>query len=458
MSEPGATVGGVGDYEPVIRFGDVDAGKAARRLRTQTSIEALPKADFRLDLSRTPDDVDYLAPLTIAMRDADTEAEIFQGSVLAAEPENGEIALSCAGGQLLVEARMRAFVSANMTAPEIAHVAASSAGLTEDRIRISGLDDLPAQVFEVVAALEGLEIVHPVELGAVRLLPPGHAEGIVEDILENPDGEGADTVDAFLNAPAHALVLVTGSVPGRAEREGLEIIDWVLAWLTTRVRYGLVRLPGGRAQPFTRAQARAQPRRTRLVAIRGLRSGGRWVRDAVIEPTLGVAGQAVLSPASVPTDPPPEIRNAFLAARRAATEGNPIQRVTALWEAIEFILKKVKVPRVLTPSERRAVRRELVAALPEEQHERIDRLLQLVNDAPVMHKLKLLVQQDGVPMSDGDLSLLEKLRDLRNTAVHGKGDELTPPSPEDLEHAVALLSRLLLHRIHALDQMGTRAS
>jgi len=40
--------------------------------------------------------------------------------------------------------------------------------------------------------------------------------------------------------------------------------------------------------------------------------------------------------------------------------------------------------------------------------------------------------------------LLKSLREVRNEALHG-GDPTAGPKPEELEHAVALLSRIIFH-------------
>jgi len=429
---------------PVVRFGDVDAGEATSDLTVTTAIDALPEARFRLSLERTPMGTDYLAPLTIAERDDVDVHALFDGCVLDVAVEVDEARVRCGEGQVLIDSTLGSVATAGMEPAEVAHMAARSSGLSEDRVRIAGLDALPVQVFEVVAALKDVEVSSPVQLGEVRLLPPGVAEPVVRGVLDQ-EGESAGLLNEFMDADCHALVHVTDSVPYRAEQRGLSTIDWVLAWVGARLRYGLVRLPDGRPQRFSRAEARARPRRARLVAVRGLLSDGRWLREAAIEPVVTLAGESTVGSLGPPSRPSLELRQAMLAAERAAHGSDAVQRVGALWEAIEFLVKDVRTEKALAPAQRRALRERLIEALPEEHQGRVDRLLGVVNDTPLMEKLRLLLEQHGVPFTHGDMERLQALRGVRNAALHG-GEAEAIPDPEELDHAVGLLSRLILYR------------
>jgi len=426
---------------PIVRFGDVDIASSAEAINTREGLDVLPEAQLRLKLSTTPDSADYLAPVVIAMREGGLEHELFQGSVLTAVLEGEYAVLKCAGGQLLVESLMGRFAAAFMTAPEIAHMAARAAGLDEDRIVIPALEDLPLQTFEVLTGLEGIEIDTPIQLGSVRLLPAGTAEPLAAHI---DTGEETDLVEEFLGARAYALSLVTETVAYRAESDALAEIDWALAWLSVHLRYGLVRLPDGRAQPFSRVAARAQPRRGPLVGGRALQTGGRWIHAASSQAALTVAGQDALQSSAIPNSPSSSLRQAVLAARRAADDLDPIQRIGALWEAIEFLVRGIGAPTPLARAQRKALRLKLIDVLPPEHHERVDRLIALINEAPLMDKLRLLIERDSIPFSAGDFELLKSLREVRNEALHG-GDPTAGPKPEELEHAVALLSRIIFH-------------
>jgi hypothetical protein len=74
---------------------------------------------------------------------------------------------------------------------------------------------------------------------------------------------------AAFDAPAYVLTLATASRMLDAEEEALAQIDLALAWLITRLRYGLATLPDGRPLPFRRRESLARPRRRDPVAVRG---------------------------------------------------------------------------------------------------------------------------------------------------------------------------------------------
>ena len=84
--------------------------------------------------------------------------------------------------------------------------------------------------------------------------------------------------------------------------------------------------------------------------------------------------------------------------------------------------------------------------LPADQHHRIEKLIALPNDAPLLAKLRLFIDQYSIPFSDGDYELVDALRGVRNAALHGSDGD-SELQPEDLERAVALLSRLIIYRL-----------
>jgi hypothetical protein len=65
-------------------------------------------------------------------------------------------------------------------------------------------------------------------------------------------------------------------------------------------------------------------------------------------------------------------------------------------------------------------------------------------------KLRLLIAQYSIPFTDGDYELIASLRNVRNAALDG-GESDGGPEPEDLERAIALLSRLIIYRLHKRD-------
>jgi hypothetical protein len=135
-----------------------------------------------------------------------------------------------------------------------------------------------------------------------------------------------------------------------------------------------------------------------------------------------------------------------LAASRSAADGDVVQRAAAMWEAIEFLVRDVSVPKTLNKSQRKALQKSLEEALPPEQYDRIGDLIGLINGGSVKTKLRLFIDHHGIPISPGEFKLLDDLRDVRNKALHGKGAD-SLPDPESLDHALSILARILMYRL-----------
>jgi hypothetical protein len=55
------------------------------------------------------------------------------------------------------------------------------------------------------------------------------------------------------------------------------------------------------------------------------------------------------------------------------------------------------------------------------------------------------MDDEMVPISDGEVELLWKLRKLRNDVVHGRRSDV--PAPEDVDYAMSIVARMLVHRV-----------
>lgn len=138
-------------------------------------------------------------------------------------------------------------------------------------------------------------------------------------------------------------------------------------------------------------------------------------------------------------------RQAILALARATHEPDPLSRVYALWEAIEFYTSGVSVPPLFGRKERKAIKRALPDTLSSQQRERALSLIGELNNAPLRIRLRAAMDADDIPIDDGEVELLWRLRDLRNDVVHGRKTEL--PAAEDVEYATSIVARMVVHRL-----------
>jgi hypothetical protein len=320
-----------------------------------------------------------------------------------------------------------------------------SVGFSEERMQLDGLDELPVEPFEVTVPVDGATADEQKPVGDVRLLVPADVEGVL-DSLDVPDELAA----RFIGAPLYARAFEVGGRSFDAEQEGLREIDTALAWLAVRARYGLARLPTAAAISFRRAQALARPTRRDVVLLRGLDTARRWIR------VLGTSAETSALPLDeeswfvpgLPATLTTQDRQALVACRRAATEEDPLGCVNALWDSIEFYVANTALPPLFTRSDLEAIRSGLPEGLSAMQLRRLEGRLADLNAPPLLARLAAALAEDKVPISDGEMRLLQRLRRLRNAAVHGRGAEV--PRNDELEHALGIVSRMLVFRVDRL--------
>jgi hypothetical protein len=424
-----------------VRFGGIDVAVAVRNFEATTSIEDLPAARFRLDVSALPDDpIDYLAEVRISAEWEGAEQLIFTGAVISAErTDEGDLAVDCRGGVALDEQLMPQMASWDMRAADLIHLIARAAGFPETRLQIEGLDALPREVFEVTCPLTALAVTGGVHIGAVQF-SDAEASSYTLFGVEPPK----PLKSQFTGASAYAVACVTARTAFDAERAALLNVDTALSWLAARARYGLVRLPAGEVRAFARTETRALPSRLPVLHARGVQSGRRWLRS--LAPAPDVIALA-LGPGDLPLTRWLRVQDhqALLAWRRAVTSSDPLGTVTALWDAIEYYAAEASVPTMFSNTELELLRAALPAGLSNLQRERALEGVAALNSPPLMTRLRAALTADGVPVSDGELGLLQRLRKLRNKVVHGRSVET--PENEELEHAMSIVSRMLTYRL-----------
>jgi hypothetical protein len=190
-----------------------------------------------------------------------------------------------------------------------------------------------------------------------------------------------------------------------------------LAWLTTRTHYSGVGLPMGGTRGFRRDWTLARVSRRDVVAAQGVATGRKWLRSPqgiAYRPELVLAEVEDLGLPPLPPNVSPQMKEAFSSWRRAAEEADPLAAVVALWESVEFYVSGVSVDDLFSKQQRRAVRRAAAEGLEGEQLDRVWEVVGRLNEAPLMVRLREALRQDNVTYTEAEISLLRKLRNLRN--------------------------------------------
>lgn len=426
-----------------VRFGDVEVGPASKNARFTTGLNQAPTASFTLDLAYAPaGPLDLQSVVELGTREGE-EHLLFSGNVVSARPADQRVEIEASGAVWLQESLVGGFVSSRMPAPEIIHAMARSAGMAETQLNIEGLEGLPLEVFEVLAPVEGVRVSRATRMGQITFLPRDQAKNGLGGL-----GPPEEMAEDFLDADCHALALVTATRVLDAEEIGLAGIDLVLSWLATRARYGLAWLPDGQPQAYERLARRSDPLRNDTVSVRGLRTRRHWLRTVDVhlpERNLDLeADPLLLKPALAPRLTVQE-QQALLAIRRAATSTDPVAKVTAFSEALEFYVGGLEFKEVATKAERKVLRKAVPDELPDDVQRRAKKALDNINLRPLLERLRLVSEAEGVALSEGEWQLIEKIRRARNASVHGAGAR--PPHPEELDLGVSLLARLLVFRV-----------
>lgn len=442
-ADPYGIAGSPADDGVIITFGTVDASHALVRLNCRNRIGEIATADLVLD-SQAPvvADIDFTAEVRIGQGAPEHHVRIFTGSVVEAVTDADGLAIHCSASPSMHDPLPGAAVT-RAHHLDVLYALVREAGLPDERILFQGLDELPTQIFEVVAPVEGLVVSDRIEIGPVTFVPRGEAWTAVAALGDH------DLVSDFLGRPAFAVTYVTSSRQLLAEREGLRRIDASVAWTNLRVRYSSGGGPGGLGTPWTRRQLRQLAVRSDLVAVRGLATGWTWLRqhglhsmaDVPLASGGGEAAEAVLSPAV----PESGLRAAAVAAARALSATDPVTRITAVWEALEFYVGSTRLQGDFSRADRKRLIRA-AAAFPPEKRERVNQLVGKLNEAPLLARLRYQLAADAVPISTDDMDLLARLREQRNDLVHGRRDQ---PDDAELDRGVALLARIVMYASHA---------
>jgi hypothetical protein len=386
---------------------------------------------------------DWAAPAEAAEGDH----VLLSGQVVEALPaSDGSVALMLRSGLMLDEALMPPMVTQNLTPQEIVYAAARSAGFATSNINIHGLSDLPVEPMWVLAPVDGVRVDRTVRVGVVEFIDAAQGQEMLERF--SPPLDPVFT-EPLATASAFARIAVVARVPYDAEEEGLAMIDTAAAWLTTRLRFSWSHLPDDSLQHYERAPTRVTVERRNGVGVLAVEGPRRWWRGTTVERG---SGEVALRPdarwmePAMPAEVAPADRQALLALQRAATASDPVQRVGALWEAIEFYVGKRNPSRRFTRSEVSAIVDRAIDGLAGEHAARVEEVLrQFLNQPPITTRLKHVLAEEGVPVTDDDLALLRRLRDERNLALHGS---TAAPEHEEIDRGVAVMSRAMTTRFH----------
>jgi hypothetical protein len=334
------------------------------------------------------------------------------------------------------------------------------AGVPEDQIRTVGIAlPLPAP-FEVAVSIDGLQLEAPLIVADVTFTNDPMVARSVDDLLVE---KSRPIIKQFQRAEAWAWVTVRASTLDAAERMGLDAIGAALDWLLLGARYSFSIAPDRRPLGFARpSNLLPSPHRRDIVHVRSMRATGRWLRGTawtLSRPRLQASALRDLAPRACRAEHKDgSLHRAIAAWRRAAQSGRPFERVSALWQALELYAATTSIEPLFSQAELQAMRDRMSEDFIEVKQERINQAVDHINTPPFLARLRSTIDADGVPLSPEEFGVLRRMRKIRNDIEHGKLP--TAPQAVDLDHAVAIVGRLLLHAsvVRAVDPPGYAAA
>lgn len=112
--------------------------------------------------------------------------------------------------------------------------------------------------------------------------------------------------------------------------------------------------------------------------------------------------------------------------RRAWDEGDGIDKLMYLWNALEFIVGTVQLPHLFSIREMRSIKEfdydTVINDDPQKEFKikRLDEVFGMLNNPSLLVKLRHLINKGGITISEGEWLLIKKARKKRNDLIHGR--------------------------------------
>jgi hypothetical protein len=193
------------------------------------------------------------------------------------------------------------------------------------------------------------------------------------------------------------------------------------------------------------------PGRGAAVLVRGLLTRRRWLRnpDQVLakEEWKDTFLSGLFEP-ELRTGLSVGDRQALAALRSAIGQTDQLARVQSLWQAIEAYAGETRMEKMFSKRERKYLAESIPDEFSDAQHARLTDVYRGLNNRPLMARLRWRLEEERVPVSVGEMELLDYLRRVRNAVTHGREPERMP-GRDEIEHAISVVSRMLVFRVAA---------
>lgn len=133
---------------------------------------------------------------------------------------------------------------------------------------------------------------------------------------------------------------------------------------------------------------------------------------------------------------------------RSIHEGNNVDKLLDLWTSLEFIVSRTKGKLFFDEEQKKLIFDTMKKLnLHERQLKILKDKISMLNDAPLMEKIRIFAEKQKIDFRDGEWDLLRKMRRKRNDIIHGKKD--TDVSNEEVEKLRGMIERILIATANA---------
>lgn len=429
--------------QPRIWLADIDISAAIIDGKVRQAVNTQSTARFRIDPGALPSGVvDLGGPITI--RSPDGEILIFSGEVVSARISGSAIEIDAQNALEFSDAIVSGFVSWNLPTTESIYTLVRTSGLDDSKIMIEGLTGQP-EYFEVVFPVSNIKTHGRRQVGESLILDRLEIEPLTAKLSSQGSGK-SDIVDDFFRYSAYILIGVTANYAIDAEAIAWKQARSTIAWLCIDSRSTTVLGPGARLSTYSRGQSRTVPEAVPLSYLRGAATQRAWIRDMSVTRKYGdlnLRDTPRAWPSQRLSELPESISNASLSLYRAISAQDSLTANLAVWDSVEFYCSNVRSHRLFSKAEGRSLWKIVTktATWSAEQEERIKSVRDMLNDRPLMWKLRQQLLADDVPFTDQEFDAFARLRKNRNGLVHGQSSNSA--EDEDLRSAIRVMARAL---------------
>lgn len=435
-----------------ISIGGVDLAEAVLDATITESVNDIPHGDVTVAHEALLGGLEYRGEVVVDVDVDEPSPErirLFTGQVQRVEPDRHSARLRLIGGMTeLHEQTLRGLSTDRIPDMEIVWSILRSSGMSRDRIMIEGFEEEPLEPFEVAVPIDGLVLQAPVDFGGVVLTPDARVGQLAEGLqLEELQEE-------FTRTRVWAYTIEFSRTVYEAECTALDRIVRTVSRAQLRAHYSWSKTPSGQVRGFDRDSTRGIVAMGDVALVRGVLTHRRWLRaitgsltrvpigDAQLSPTEGVGYEGI----------PLQTVEAVTAWRRAAGAADSIGAVAALWDALEFYAAGVSLSDAIDGHTAREIRVRALEGLEGAARERVATVLGMINDPPLMVRIRAAADRDGAPLSDTEWQVLRTLRSFRNDFIHGRNRGEVERST--LRHGIGIVNRLLAFRLFQFNDMG----